>query len=145
MSTASAWAAVAAAEAVGIQLRLNGDRIQARLPDGDNRHLSEILDRLRINREQVAAVIRERAKVPPMPPHTRLVNWNPIAPPVMIENYSIVVDVPLFIRSTLGQLGVLLGDGKRRVGWTVPQILDRLRQVGVVVEIDKPSPTSDRS
>jgi hypothetical protein len=144
MSTASAWAAVAAAEALGIQLRLNGDRIQARLPEGDNGHLSEILDRLRINREQVAAVIRERTKVPPIPPHTRLVNWNPIAPPVMIENYSIVVDVPLFIRTTLGQLGVLLADGKRRVGWTVPQILDRLRQVGVVVEIDEP-PTSDRS
>jgi hypothetical protein len=84
MTVTSVWEALAAADALGIQLRLNGTRIQARLPDGDHIQLSKVLDCLRANREQVAAVLRKRAKVPPMPACVRLVSWNPKEPPVLI-------------------------------------------------------------
>ena len=138
MTITSASEAVAAAEAIGIQLRLNGDRIQARLPDGYLGQVSEILDCLRANREQVIAVLRERAEVPLMPAHVRLVSWNPKDPPILIESCSVVVEVPLFIKSTLAQLAAAMSDPKRWTGWTAEQLVNRLNQVGVVVELDQP-------
>jgi hypothetical protein len=138
MSHTSAWEAVEAAKALGIQLRLEGNHVHARLPQGDQDRFSKILDQLRANRESVAAVLRQRTMAPPMPAHVRLVRWDPKEAPIAIESCSVVVDVSLFIGSTLKQLGVALADRKRWTGWTVPQLVDRLRQAGVVVEVDQP-------
>jgi len=136
MNRAAAWEALAAAEGLGIKLRLDGNRIQARLPEGDQDRFSNILDRLRANREEVAAVLRQRTVAPPMPPRVRLVHWSPKEAPIAIESCSVVVDVQLFIRSTLAQLSTALANHSQWVGWSVPQLVDRLRQAGVIVEVD---------
>jgi hypothetical protein len=138
MNQASAWAAVAEAEARGIRLRLVGDRVRATLPQGDPERLTEVMERLRSSREQVVELLRQRGTIPSLPPHVKLVEWSPKEPPIAIDTCSVVVDVSLFIKSTLSQLGDALADPKRWVGWTVPQLMDRLRQAGVAVELDAP-------
>jgi hypothetical protein len=81
------------------------------------------------------------AEAPPRPPRLphglRLVSYSPKRPPVALEQCSIVTNVQLFIQSSLADLEDRLNRPKvNRYGWTVPQILDRLRQVGLVIEID---------
>jgi hypothetical protein len=90
------------------------------------------------NRESAASALGQSAAAPPMPPHIRLVEWNPKKAPIAIDTCSVVVDVPLFIRTTLEQLSASLTNHRRWVGWSVPQLADRLRQAGVVVEWDGP-------
>jgi hypothetical protein len=90
------------------------------------------------NRESVNPVLTQGFAAPPMPPHIRLVEWNPKEPPIAIDTCSVVVDVPLFIKTTLEQLSAALTNHKRWVGWSVPQLADRLQQAGVVVEWDGP-------
>jgi len=47
-----------------------------------------------------------------------------------------VTNSVLFARTTLEQLRIALAHPKRWVGWSVPQMIDRLAQVGVTVEIE---------
>ena len=47
-----------------------------------------------------------------------------------------VIDTALFAKSTLKQLRIALRQPKRWVGWSVPQLVDRLAQVGVVVTLE---------
>jgi len=71
-----------------------------------------------------------------MPTGVRLINWNLKEPPIAIDICSVVTDPPLFARSTLEQLGAALAEPKRWVGWSVPQLIDRLAQVGVIVALE---------
>lgn len=89
------------------------------------------------NHESVASVLSQNAAAPPMPPHIRLVEWNPKEAPIAIDTCSVVVDVPLFIKTTLEQLSTALTNHKRWVGWSVPQLVDRLLQAGVAVELER--------
>jgi hypothetical protein len=74
---------------------------------------------------------------PPMPIGVRLVRYEPRKPPVAVDVCSVVTDVPKFIERELRDLDSRLNSPWTiRGGWSVPQILDRLRQVGVEVEID---------
>jgi hypothetical protein len=138
VTQALAWEAVAEAEALGVRFRLDGDRVRARLPDDEQGRLAAVLKRLRENRDGVAELLRRRASVPPFPPGVSLVEWNPKQPPIAIETCAVVVDVHLFISSTLLQLDAALTHRKRWVGWSVAQLVDRLRQVGVVVKVTEP-------
>jgi hypothetical protein len=70
-----------------------------------------------------------------MPPGVRLIRWNLKAPPVAIEMCSVVVHPAQFATTTLEQLRVALGEPRRWVDWTVPQSIDRLAQVGVIVTL----------
>jgi hypothetical protein len=79
--------------------------------------------------------VSEVPKPPSMPKGVRLVRWEPKPAPVAIDVCSVVVDVSKFME---------LRDLNSRInfpwtikgGWTIPQILDRLAQAGVEVEID---------
>jgi hypothetical protein len=72
-----------------------------------------------------------------MPRGVRLVHWEPKTAPVAIETCSIVVDVPKFVKAELQALDSRLNHPLTiRGGFTVPQMLELLRQVGVTVEID---------
>ena len=76
------------------------------------------------------------ASPPPLPKGLRLVLYAPKKPPVAIEQCSVVTNVDLFIRTTLNDLEIKLNDTAGvKGGWTVRQMLDRLRQVGIVLEI----------
>jgi hypothetical protein len=71
-----------------------------------------------------------------MPPGVRLVAWSLKEPPVLIETSAVVVNPELFARSTLMQLEKALANPTRWVGWRVEQLMDRLGQVGVVVNLE---------
>lgn len=154
-------------EAAGGELGLNGDRVIVKYSNHCKEVLSPLLQLLRENRAGLVDLLRARggsedhenqcmpcrdagqglakgesvapkiAAAPPMPPHIRLVQWNPKKTPIAIDSCTVVVDVALFIKKTLEQLNTALTDDQHWVGWSVPQLTDRLRQAGVVVELDK--------
>jgi hypothetical protein len=66
----------------------------------------------------------------------RGIDWNLKEPPVAIETCAVVTDSGLFARTTLEQLRIALAEPKRWVGWAVPQLIDRLAQVGVQVTLE---------
>jgi hypothetical protein len=131
---------LAAVEAAGVALRLDGDKVCIRYQDELQReHVFEQVDFLRARREEVAEWLRLRGTIPPMPPGVRAHSWNLKVPPVAIDSCSIVTDCDLFARTTLEQLRVALAEPKRWTGWTLPQLIDRLRQVGVDIEVEEQS------
>lgn len=71
-----------------------------------------------------------------MPRGVRLVEWKLKDPPVVIETCSVVTDPELFASSTLRQLQAALSNPKKWAGWSVPQLIDRLSQVGVLVTLE---------
>jgi hypothetical protein len=128
--------AVSKVEAAGASFRLDGDRVRVWYPTEEQREeLSGDIAFLRNHRREVAALLKARGTVPDMPPGVRLVNWNLKEPPVLIETCAVVVDPVLFAPTTLEQLRMVLAEPKRWVGWTVPQLVDRLRQVGVIIAL----------
>ena len=77
------------------------------------------------------------SEIPPMPAGVRLVRWEPKPAPVAIDVCSIVVDVAKFVQTELSALDSRLNNPWTiRGGFTVPQILDRLAQVGVLVVLE---------
>jgi len=71
-----------------------------------------------------------------MPPGTVLVSWELKPAPVTIGAGETVTDPAKFARGCLEQLGIALANPRRRLGWSVQQLLERLGQVGVGVAID---------
>jgi len=80
-----------------------------------------------------------KLKITGLPPEVRLIEWKIKEPPVAIETCAVVTDSGLFARTTLEQLRIALLEPKRWVGWTLPQLIDRLAQVGVIVTLDEKS------
>ena len=75
---------------------------------------------------------------PPLPSGLRLISYLPKKPPVAFEQCSIVTNLDLFIKTTLADLEAKLNHPTPTPwGWTVQQMLDRLRQVGLVIEVEK--------
>jgi hypothetical protein len=71
-----------------------------------------------------------------LPPGVRLVSFERRLPPVAVTRAAVVVNVPLFIGSTLQQLDAALnGDSWAAGNWSVRELTERLEQVGVTIEI----------
>lgn len=129
--------AVTLVETAGATFRLDGTKVRVWYPGEERREeLAQQVAFLRAHRTEVAAFLRARALIPAMPPGVRLVKWNLKEPPVAIETCAIVTDPALFVRTTLEQLRTALAQPKRWVGWSVPQLIDRLAQVGVSVALE---------
>ena len=76
-------------------------------------------------------------QIPPMPRGVRLVRWELREPPVGLVHIGVVTDVSQFVRSTLCQLDAVLRCKPWRAGhWTARELVDRLEQCGVNVEIE---------
>jgi hypothetical protein len=123
--------------AVGGTLAISGQRIRCRLPQG----ATHLLDELRRCRNDVEMALRSRETTPPMPPGVVLLEWQLKEPPLAIETFAIVTDPGLFAATTVEQLRVALSNSRRWVGWSVPQLIERLAQVGVIVKLDLGEPS----
>jgi hypothetical protein len=97
------------------------------VPEGE---ISEKSDSA-VGAQQVA-----QASIAQIHPRIRLIEWHLKEPPVALESCAVVTDPDLFAKTTLEQLRIALKNPKRWVGWSVPQLVDRLAQVGVCVEIE---------
>lgn len=127
-------------EQAGVGLRLDGERVRIRFLKLEQREeLAQHIACLRAHRDEVAKVLKCRLSIPRMPSGVTLAEWNLKPPPVGIEMSAVVTDPNLFARTTLEQLRLALAKPKRWVGWSVPQLLDRLAQVGVIVALDTQS------
>src|SRR5450755_818304 len=110
-------------ESIGGVLSLSGDLIHYELPEA----ALPMLDVLRQCRDEVVRLLRGRdgpqlcrrsnpdpyavaleeaahAGPPPMPAGVTLLQWAPLKPPVAIERWAVVTDVPRFAQTTLSQL-----------------------------------------
>jgi hypothetical protein len=77
---------------------------------------------------------------PPLPRGVHLLPCQPKEPPIAIDECSVVTDVDGFIRAELRELHARLHSPVQiRGGWGVFAILDRLRQVGLELEIVSPN------
>jgi hypothetical protein len=124
-------------EAVGVALRLEGEKVRIRFPESQQRKkLDRQVNFLRAHRQEVAEFLPLRHSIPAMPPNVRLVRWDLKPPPVAIETCAVVTDSALFARSTLEQLRTALAQPKQWIGWSIPQLIDRLAQVGVAVAVE---------
>jgi hypothetical protein len=124
-------------ETLGVAFRLEGERVRIRFPTADQREqVSRQVTFLRAHRKEVAEFLRLRHSIPAMPPGVRLVGWDLKQPPVAIETCSVVTDPALFALTTLEQLRTALAQPNRWIGWSIPQLIDRLAQVGVVVAVE---------
>jgi hypothetical protein len=134
-------------EAVGVTFRIDGGKVRVRYSDESQREeLCQQIALLRANKDKVAAFLQARATIPTMPPGVRLIEWNLKEPPVAIETCAVVTDSALFARSTLEQLRKALAQPTRWVGWSIPQLIDRLAQVGVTVALEsKPGQSTARA
>jgi hypothetical protein len=128
---------LAEVEAAGVTLRLEGEKVRIRFPEPFQRDgLAGQIAFLRANKEKVVECLQRRGAIPSMPEGVRLIEWNLMEPPIIIETFAVVTDPALFARSTLAQLRTALPQPKRWVGWSIPQLIDRLRQVGVTVAVE---------
>jgi hypothetical protein len=77
------------------------------------------------------------SEVPPMPEGVRLINWEPKPAPVILTHYAVVTDVSRFIHITLLELKAALAGKRWQSGhWSVRELVDRLEECGVRVEVD---------
>lgn len=122
-----------AVEKVGGSLVLNGSQIKYAIPKRARWLISE----LKQNREELVRLLRGERTPAPMPPGVRLLKWDPKTPPVAIVRMGIVTNVDLFIDSTLRELRARL-EGKNFLAgnWSLRELVDRLEQVGVRVQVE---------
>lgn len=124
-------------ETTGVALRLEGESIRIWYPDeGLRAKVAEQVELLRGHRAEIVQLLKFRSARPAMPAGVRLVLWNLIDPPVLIETCAVVTDSALFVNTTLDQLRLALERPSRWVGWSVPQLINRLAQVGVIVALE---------
>jgi hypothetical protein len=76
------------------------------------------------------------AEPPTMPPGIRLLSWQPKRPPVELIEHSVVIEVDKFIATTLLQLSAALEHKQWQAGnWSVRQLIERMEQCGVGLEL----------
>lgn len=117
----------------------NGGRIRI---DGEDLVISPreaampVLDALRRHK---AELLDELGRRPAMPPGVRLVRWEPKAAPVPLSQCETVLDVELFIRTSLAQLENMLAGRRWLAGnWGLAGLVERLSAVGCHVALDNP-------
>jgi len=122
-----------AVEKAGGSLALNRGQIKYTIPKPSAWLVAE----LRQQRDKIVALLQQRTALPPMPPGVRLVRWAPKQPPVVLQQWSVVIDVDKFISATLAQLRARL-EGKDFLAgnWGQRDLIERLEQVGVEVEVN---------
>ena len=117
----------------GITVRLDGETLRL----GPREALDDgLIARIKEHKPEILRALATPA-FPLLPKGVQLVRYSPKSPPVAIDMCSVVVDVSKFVQSELRTLGSRLNNPVTiHGGFTVPQMLDRLRQVGLEVELE---------
>lgn len=134
---------IEAVRAAGGEFVVDGDRLGI-FPKAA---AQPVLENLRARKGEIIALLSSRtteessigSPAPPLPPGVRLVRWAPKNPPIPISKCETVLDVQLFIGSSLLQLEAML-QGKRWQGgnWGLAGLLERLAAVGCHVALADP-------
>jgi hypothetical protein len=124
-------------EVAGGMLVLNGDRIRCRVPE----EVAHLVEDVRVHKGEILAVLKKREETPAMPPGVRLLRWQLKPAPVILTHFAVVTNVRRFISMTLLELKAALS-GKRWLAGhrTARELVDRLEQCGVIVEINQEKP-----
>jgi hypothetical protein len=94
-------------------------------------------DRVREGLRQINAPDYPAGTVPPMPRGVHLLRWEPKLAPVALIRVGIVTNVPKFVTTTLLELKAAIAGNRWQSGhWSVRELVDRLEQCGVLVEVD---------
>ena len=124
----------------GGELILSGDRIRYKIPK-NYPGKEHILDQLREHKDEVLQILRKREEIPAMPPGVLLIRWEPKPAPLLLARYAVVTDVVRFISITLLELEAALAGKRWQAGhWSVRELVDRLEQCGVYVQIERVEP-----
>ena len=126
-------------EAAGGAFRLDGEKVRVWYPDDECREeLAGQIAMLRDQRVEVAAYLKARRAVPPMPEGVRLVQWEPKPAPIALTRVEIVTNVSRFVTMTLLELKAALA-GKRWLAGnrSVRELIERMEECGVVVEVQE--------
>jgi hypothetical protein len=136
-------AVVSRIEELGGYLALDADgSIRYRVPK-DSPEAQALLATVRAEKQNLLTYLRARPALnaPAMPKGVRLIRWKLKGAPVALDMYSLVVDVPKFIAEELRALDSRLNNPWTiHGGFTVPQMLNRLAQAGVEVELEHQRP-----
>lgn len=128
---------VSEVEAAGVTFQLDGEKVRVRYPDEELREeLAGRIALLRDQRAEVAVFLKSRSAIPLMPEGVRLIRWEPKPAPVVLTQWAVVSDVVRFVHMTMLELrAALLGKRWLAGSHSVRELIDRLEQCGVVVEI----------
>jgi len=117
-------------------------------PDETASELEAILPELRAQRDAVRSLLYKQppgvyapAGCPPVPSGVRLKKHAPKSPPVLVQPWSVVTDVEKFIAACLRDLDWRLKHPKAYAAPPLPEILSKLAEVGVEVELCGPAET----
>jgi len=120
-------------EKSGGSIRLDRDQIRYAIP----KPAAWLVPEVQRQRGAIVELLGRRRSIPPMPSGVRLLRWSPKTPPVVLQQCSVVIDVEKFIVATLAQLKARLQGKDFAAGnWSKRELIERLEQVGVEVEVD---------
>jgi hypothetical protein len=124
-------------EGAGGMLVPNGDRIRCRVPED----LAHLVEDVRVHKDEILAVLKKREEPPSIPPGVRLLHWQPNPAPVILTHFAVVTNVSRCISMTLLELKAALSCKRWLAGnRTARELVDRLEQCGVIVEINQEKP-----
>jgi hypothetical protein len=136
---------VSEVEAAGVAFLLDGEKVHVRYPDDQRRkELAGQIALLRAQRVEVAAYLKARRAIPPIPDGVRLIRWEPKPAPVILTRYEVVTEVSRFVEMTLLELRAAIAGRSYLAGHRgVRELMERLEECGVVVEVDEAAACSD--
>ena len=116
----------------GVTIRVDGETLRLKPREALD---DDLLSRIK---EHKPEIIRVLAAIPPMPEGVRLIRWEPKPAPVILTHYAVVTEVPRFVNATLMELKAALAGQRWLAGHhSVRELVDRLEQCGVLVQVDE--------
>lgn len=139
-------------ERLGGAFKLAGDQVRVEYPEDLAENIRPLLEKLRPKREEVRQLLYKHPpgvlappECPPLPPGVRLVRYAPKTPPVLVAPWSVVTDVKKFIAAYLRSLDWRLKHPKGYAAAPLPEILAKLAEVGLELEVVEAAPETDRA
>jgi len=128
---------------LGGKFHLREDGVKVEYPEEVREDMRPILDKLRQKRDEVCKLLYKQASgipappgCPPIPAGVRLKKYAPKPGPVLIAPWSLVAHPDQFIAACFRDLDWRLKHPKSYAAPPIPQILAKLAEVGVEVELE---------